>query len=167
MDENLPLQEVPSETEYYSTRSVDTRVIFGAIISIFGLFGTVFGAKPEWFGQNHSLVIGFLQLSTMLLGIALISLGGSISLASLWGKEEKSIIADFGLRLISTGFVIALFAGLTDIFGANVLQNSVKTPQFGPYEQTGIEIGLIIIIVGLLMLIPYRTLLKQAKKETA
>jgi len=161
MEENSP------EQEYYSTKSMDTRAIFGFIVSTVGLATTIISAKPEWVGQNRSPVIGFIQLVIMLAGLALLSMGGFISLNSLWGNREKSIVADFGIRFISTGYVIALFAGLFDIFGGNMAGNSAKSPQFGPYEEVGLEIGLAIIIVGLLMMIPYKYLSKTQKKETA
>lgn len=161
------MEEKANEKEYYSSTSMHSRAIFGLVLTIIGLFLTIFSAKPEWFGQNRSPVIGFIQLLMMLIGIALMASGGFVSLNSLWGNEEKSIIADFGSRFISTGYMIALFAGLFDIFGGNMTGNVSKTPQFGPYEQAGLEIGLGIITIGLLMMIPYRLLNQPKIKETA
>ena len=164
------MNTAPNESEFYSTKAIDSRSIFGLIISVLGLVGLLISAKPEWFGQNRSATIGFIQMLAMLVSIALLSFGATVSLGSLWGKTERSIVSDFGVRLVSTGYVIALFAGLSDIFTGTVMGAQDKTPSFGPYEQAGLEFGLAVIIIGLLMMIPYRLLLTeneiQAKKET-
>ena len=147
-----------NEVEFYSEQAVDNRSIFGLLIAAAGLVLLLLAAKPEWFGQNRSSVIGFVQLLAMLVGIALEAIGCSLSLGSLWGGKERSIVADFGVRLVSTGYVIGLFAGLSDIFAGAINNTAGKSPMFGPYEQIGLETGLLVIIVGLLMMIPYRSL---------
>lgn len=166
MNENAPL-----DPEFYSEEAVDTRSIFGLVIAIIGTVLIILSAKPEWFGQNRSSVIGFIQLLVMLFGIAMLSIGAFVAVNSLWGKSEKSIVADFGSRFISTGYVISLFAGLSDIFASAISGSDSKSPQFGPYEQMGLETGMLVILVGVLMMIPYKSLVNQdrptkTKKET-
>lgn len=136
------------------------RVRFGLATSLAGLIVMVFGAKPEWFGLDRSPVIGFVQIAFFLAGLTIICLGGYVGLAALWGKQEKSILADIGSRLISTGYVIALFSGMADIFGLTIAKDA-KTPFFGPWQQAGMEVGMIVIAVGILMLIPYNHLSKK------
>jgi len=60
------------------------------------------------------------------------------------------------MRLVSTGYVICVFAGMADVFGmgAHPLPN---VPYFGPVQATGVVIGQIVIAVGFLLLIPYRS----------
>src|SRR5687768_1843259 len=95
-------------------------VRFGLLITLFGLLIFVIGAKPEWLNLDRSPVVGFVQICVFMVGLAIICLGGYIGLSALWGREEKSISADIGLRLIATGYVISVFSGMADIFGMTV-----------------------------------------------
>jgi hypothetical protein len=148
----------PMETNFKNGNSDRARL--GLLVSFIGLVILVFGAKPEWFGLDRSPVVGFVQITIFLVGLAIICLSGYIGLAALWGGEEKSIVADIGVRLISTGYVIALFSGMADVFGMTVQQN-VKTPFFGPWQEAGMQLGMIIIAAGVLMIIPYKHLKKE------
>ena len=136
------------------------RVRAGLIASFVGLLILTFGAKPEWFGLNRSPVVGFIQITVILIGLAMICLGGTVGLSALWGSQEKSIVADIGLRLISTGYVISVFSGMADVFGMSVQQNA-KVPFFGPWQSAGMQLGMIIIAVGVLMIVPYRHFTKS------
>ncbi|RME90534.1 MAG: hypothetical protein D6770_02295 [Anaerolineae bacterium] len=132
-----------------------TRIRFGLAITILGLAVFIIGAKPEWFHLDRSPVVGFVQIAVFLVGLAIICIGGYIGLAALWGGEQFSIAADIGLRLVSTGYVIAVFAGMADVFGlgAHPLPN---VPFFGPWQARGVELGELVIAIGFLLLIPYR-----------
>jgi hypothetical protein len=131
------------------------RVRFGLFITLFGLIIFIIGAKPEWFGLDRSPVVGFVQICIFLIGLAIICLGGYIGLAALWGVNEKSIGADIGLRLIATGYVISVFTGMADIFGMTVQANP-RIPFFGPWQQAGVEIGMAVVAIGMLLLVPFR-----------
>lgn len=130
------------------------RIRFSLICVGMGLLIFVIGAKPNWFGWDRSPVVGFIQIAIFLVGMALICVGGYIGLAALWGKEQRSIIADIGLRLIGTGYVIAVFTGMADVFGMGS-QSLPSVPYFGPWQAGGVLIGQFVIAIGFLMLIPY------------
>ena len=131
------------------------RVRFSLITVAFGLLIFTIGTKPIWFGWDRSPIVGFTQIVVFLVGLALICLGGFVGLSALWGREQRSIIADIGLRLVGTGYVIAVFTGLADIFGMGS-QPLPKVPYFGPWQASGVLIGQIVIAIGFLMVIPYR-----------
>jgi hypothetical protein len=139
------------------------RIRFSLISVGFGLLIFAIGAKPNWFGWNRADVVGFVQIVTLLIGLGLICLGGYVGLSALWGKEQRSILADIGLRLIATGYVIAVFAGLADVFGMGA-QTLPDNPYFGPLQATGLLIGEFVIAVGLLMLVPYHLHLNKTTK---
>lgn len=130
------------------------RVRFSLIAVAVGLFVFVAGAKPNWFGWDRSPIVGFIQISVFLVGLALICLGGYVGLLALWGKEQRSIVADIGMRLISTGYVIAVFTGMADVFGMGS-QPLPGIPYFGPWQSAGVLIGQIMIAIGFLMMVPY------------
>lgn len=135
-------------------RVSNARVRFSLICVGLGLFIFVIGAKPNWFGWSRTAVVGFIQIAVFLIGLALICTGGYVGLSALWGKQERSIAADIGLRLIGTGYVIAVFTGMADLFGMGS-QGLPKTPYFGPWQASGVLIGQFVIAIGFLMLIPY------------
>jgi hypothetical protein len=150
-------QNIPIETNH---NIASDRVRFGLFTSITGLVIFIVGAKPEWFGLSLTPIVGFLQITVLLIGLAIICIGGYIGLAALWGGQEKSIAADIGSCLISTGYVVSVFSGLADVFGMSPKDNP-KLPFFGPWQAAGVGIGMLIIAIGVLLIIPYKHLKKQ------
>lgn len=139
------------------------RIRFSLICVGMGLLIFAIGAKPNWFGWNRALVVGFVQIVTLLIGLGLICIGGYVGLTALWGKQQRSILADIGSRLIGTGYVIAVFAGMADVFGMGA-QTLPDNPYFGPLQAMGVLIGQFVIAAGFLMLIPYHLQLKKTSK---
>ena len=130
-------------------------VRLGSLVTLLGLLIFLIGARPDWFGLDRSPVIGFVQITVFIAGLGLICVGGYLALAALWNGSPKSITSDFGLRLVSTGFVIALACGMADIFGFGS-QISPAIPYFGFYQMVGVLIGEIVIGAGLIMSIPFQ-----------
>jgi hypothetical protein len=61
---------------------------------------------------------------------------------------------DIGSRLVATGYVVAVFSGMADLYGLGA--QLPRTPYFGPWQVLGVQIGEAIIMVGFLLMIPYR-----------
>jgi hypothetical protein len=131
------------------------RAQVGLTLTLVGLLVFLVGARPAVFGIDRSPVIGFVQIAVFLVGMAIICIGGFISLSALWRNQPTSIAADIGLRLVATGYVIAVFAGMADIFGFGS-QPLPKLPYFGPWQARGVEVGQALVALGFLMLLPYR-----------
>ena len=130
------------------------RIRTGLFITLTGFFIFIVGAKPDWLGWDRSPVVGFVQIAVFLVGLAIICLGGYIGLLALWNGNQRSIGADIGLRLVSTGYVISVFAGMADVFGMGT-HTLPAVPYFGPVQATGVVLGEIVIGIGFLLLIPY------------
>lgn len=130
-----------------------TQVKIGLITTLVGLFVFTMGAKPEWYGVDRSPIVGFVQIAVFLVGLAIICVGGFIEINALWGDDERSIAADIGLRLVATGYVLALFTGMADVFGMGT-QPLPGVPFFGPIQSIGVEIGQGVILFGFLLAIP-------------
>lgn len=131
-----------------------TRVRIGLLFTIIGFLIFLLGADPGLFGLDRSAVMGFVQIAVFLVGLAIICLGGYIGLNALWGGNEKSIAADIGLRLVSTGYLVAVASGMADIFGfGNHLLPNI--PYFGWWQAAGVMIGEATIALGFLLLTPY------------
>ena len=130
------------------------RVSVSLMIIALGFFIFSVGTKPDWFGWDSSPVVGFVQIAVFITGLALICLGGYLGLITLWWGYERTIISEIGTRLVSTGYVVAAFAGLADVFGMGS-QSFPQIPYFGPWQATGVLVGQGIIALGFLLFIPY------------
>ena len=151
-------QPVPASTPVETTPRVDNssptpRIRVSIIVTLIGLVIFAIGAKPDLFGWDRSPVVGFVQIAVFLIGLAIICMGGYVSLLTLWWGHERTITSDIGSRLVATGYVIAVFAGLADIFGMGS-QSFPQSPYFGPWQASGVLIGQGIIALGFLLLIP-------------
>jgi len=148
-----------NETSENTTTTVprSDRACLGLPLTALGFLIFVLGSKPEWLGLDRSPVIGFVQTSVFTVGLGLLCLGGYISLSALWSGQEKSILADIGPRLMATGYVVAVFAGMADIFGMGT-QPFPAVPFFGPWQAIGVQIGEAMIALGMLLLVPYHRL---------
>lgn len=138
------------------------RVRSGLFTTLLGFFVFIIGAKPGWLGWDRSPVVGFVQIAVFLIGLAVICLGGYVGLLALWGQAQRSIAADIGMRLVSTGYVICVFAGMADVFGMGS-HPLPAVPYFGPVQASGVVIGEMVIAAGFLLLIPYK--IKPSAKE--
>jgi len=145
------------------------RVIFGLIVTFIGLLVFLLGAEPRIFQLDRSPVTGFVQIAVFLVGLAIICIGGYIALNGLWNGDPKTIAADIGLRLVSTGYVIAVAAGMADVLGFGN-HKFPDIPYFGPWQAGGVILGQAFIALGFLLLIPprhrrYTTQLKQPEED--
>ncbi|MCD6355747.1 MAG: hypothetical protein J7L66_00555, partial [Anaerolineaceae bacterium] len=120
-----------------------------------GFFIFMVGARPDIFLLDRSPVIGFIQISVMLVGLAFICIGGYFCMVGLWKGNRFSIAAELGVRFISTGYVIAVFTGLADIFGLGSHPTPEFIPYFGEWQARGVQIAEAFIAIGILLMLPY------------
>lgn len=139
------------------------RIRLGFILMLVGFFIFLIGAVPGVFGLDRSPVVGFVQIAVFLIGLGIICMGGYITMNALWNGQEKAILADIGLRLVSTGYVITVVSGMADVFGFGS-QIAPEIPYYGPYQASGVLIGEAVIAVGFLMMIPFNKRTKESNK---
>jgi len=155
MSDNTPIPASTSvDTSPRLEDAIKPRILVGISMTLIGLTIFTIGAKPGYFGWDHSQVVGFVQIAVFLTGLALICLGGYIGLHSLWWGLDRTITSDIGSRLVGTGLVVSVFAGLADVFGMGS-HTFPLTPYFGPIQATGVLIGQGIIAIGFLLMIPF------------
>ena len=131
------------------------RIRIGLFITITGFFIFIVGAKPGWLGWDRSPVVGFVQIAVFLVGLSIICMGGYIGLLALWAGSQRSIAADIGLRLVSTGYVIAVGCGMADVFGFGS-HTVARLAIFGIWQEIGVLIGEVVIALGFALMIPFR-----------
>jgi hypothetical protein len=130
------------------------RMRAGGILTLLGLMVYLLGADPSLFGLDRSPIIGIVQIMVFLIGLALICLGGYVTVGTIWVGREKSIAADIGLRLISTGYVISFGSALSDIFGFGTHLPPL-IPYLGPVQAIGVLVGEVVIALGFILMIPF------------
>jgi hypothetical protein len=142
-------EAVPSQPLQQSIRR--TRLGLGLTLVGYAVF--LLGARPSIYGLDRSPVIGFVQIAVFLFGLGLISGGAYIVMQALWRDKPTSILFQIGMRFLQTGFVIALFTGLADVFGLG--SHSLPKPFFGPLQSAGVQIGEFVIGLGIIMMFPF------------
>lgn len=137
------------------SNNISLRIRIGIGMVLVGFLIFLLGADPGLFNLDRTPVVGFVQTATFSTGLALVCLGGWISLkACQQSGEKQSIAQDIGLRLVGTGYLIALVSAMADVFGFGT-QAWPALPFFGPWQAAGVVVGEIIIAVGFLLFIPY------------
>ena len=159
MNQSGTLRDQPAST-HVKTRPLglepsSQRLRTGFVFTLVGFFIFAVGAKPNWFGWDRSPVVGFVQIAVFVIGLGIICVGGYVGLLALWKGTPRTIVADIGLRLVATGYVISVFSGMADVFGMGS-QALPGPPYFGPWQATGVMIGQVLIAFGFLMMMPYR-----------
>ena len=127
---------------------------FGVGITAAGFLLFLLGTSPNIFGLDRSNVIGFVQITVFLFGLGVICLGGLIIYQVSWAGIKKSIPAEIGLRLVATGYVIALASGMADVFGLGT-RPLPNVPFFGYWQARGVLLGEIVIILGFVLMVPF------------
>lgn len=146
---NLTKKILASEIQPFPIK----RIRIGLIIMFGGYLIFLLGARPGLFGLDRSKVIGFVQITVFLIGLAVIALGSYHTLISFWPKSKKSLLADFGSRVISTGYVICVFTALADVFGFG--SHPLPNVFFGPLQAIGVMIGMGLIAIGIVMMVRF------------
>jgi hypothetical protein len=133
-------------------------------LTLVGFLVFLIGARPDVFGLDRSPVIGFVQIAVFTVGLAILLIGGYVSLMALWKGQHISIAADIGQRLVATGYVVAVFAAMADVFG---LGSHVypKIPYFGIWQQIGVMFGQALMAFGFLFMIPWNFPQSRASTE--
>jgi hypothetical protein len=127
-----------------------TRWGLGLVMIGFLLF--LLGIEPNIVGADRSPVVGFVQIAVFEIGIAIICLGGFLCLSINWDRRERTIAEDIGLRLVSTGYVIAITSGMADVFGFGS-QPWPVIPYFGEMQAVGVILGEAVIAIGFLLMV--------------
>ncbi|GAB4471364.1 MAG: hypothetical protein Kow0088_05010 [Anaerolineales bacterium] len=136
-----------------NNQRIQNRLRTGLGILLAGFLIFLIGIRPAYFGLDRSPVIGFVQIAVFLIGLAVMCGGGYVTLNALWNGRDKSLAADIGLRLVSTGYLIAVMSGMADVFGIGS-HRFPKVPYFGVIQAVGVIAGQLLIVLGFLMTIP-------------
>lgn len=130
---------------------IKSKIRGGLIITLTGYLLLLLGAKPSLVGLDRSPVIGFVQTAMIIFGLGVLCLGAYVSLKKFWKRSGPTLTADFGTRILATGYVIAVFTGMADVFGFGS-HPIPGVPFFGPLQSMGVVIGEALIAIGIVMM---------------
>ena len=131
------------------------RTQLNMLLTFIGFMVYLLGIRPDFFQMDRSPVIGFIQITVTIVGLAILCLGGYLTISGLWRGRPKSIAAQIGIRLVSTGLVIAVFSALADFFGFGSHPYPESLPYLGKWQVLGIQIGENMIAFGFILMIPF------------
>jgi hypothetical protein len=124
---------------------------FGVGTVVVGFFVFVIGIFPEIIRLSITPGIGLLQILLLLLGATVMTLGAyTYAYATRHRAMPRRLREDIGLRLAATGLVIAYGAGFADVLGIGS-HYGAERPLLGLLQASGIALGLLVTIVGILM----------------
>ena len=127
-------------------------------IVLIGLLFFLVGIQPDLIGMNRSQTVGFVQIGVWLFGLALILLAASATVRVVRNGKPTSLLADIGLRLIATGYVVAATASLADFIGVGAQR--MPFIFFGPVQMIGLVSGVVLSLLGVILYWP-----RQAKED--
>jgi len=119
---------------------------------LIGLLFFLVGAQPDLIGMNRSQTVGFVQIGVWLFGLALILVGAYATVRVVRNGKPTSLLADVGLRLIATGYVVAVTASLADFIGVGAQR--MPNIHFGPVQMIGLITGVVLSLLGVILYWP-------------
>ncbi len=123
-------------------------------IVLIGLFIFAIGVEPDLIGMDRSPVVGFVQVGVWLTGLAILLLGAYATVRVVRNHRPNSLLADIGLRLIATGYVVSATASLADFIGLGAQR--IPNVSFGPIQIIGLLVGVLLCLLGLVLYWPTR-----------
>ncbi|MBW4437026.1 MAG: hypothetical protein KME04_07815 [Pleurocapsa minor GSE-CHR-MK-17-07R] len=116
----------------------------GVVISFMGLF-------PGITGISTGTGIGSVQFASVLMGFALLSLGGFVyAKFTLYAGRASTFVQQIGIRLMLTGIVLAAMTGFADVLGFGSHTPTPDSPAyFGTVQAVLVLIFLIMALLGI------------------
>ena len=123
-----------------------TLVLLGFVVFLIGI-------QPDLIGMNRSPDVGFVQIYVWLTGLAVLLIGAYLTVRVVRNGRPLSLRAEIGVRLIATGYVLALAASFADFLGIG--SHALRTGlYFGEVQVLGLVIGLLTCLLGVLLYWP-------------
>jgi uncharacterized membrane protein len=133
-------------------------------VTLLGLLVFLIGLNPDLVGMNRSPAVGFVQVGVWLAGLAVFLLGAYGALRVVRNGRPTTLLNDIGLRLAASGYVIAAAASLADFIGIG--SHTIRALVFGKIQVTGLVVGFLLIVIGLVLYYPRRPRGPAATEES-
>ena len=114
-----------------------------------GLFIFLIGIYPNLIGMDRSSVVGFVQIGVWLLGLGILLLGATMAMKVIRNGYPTTLRSEVGLRLIATGYVLAVTASVADFIGIG--SHALPGISYGPLQVTGLALGVLVSLIGVIL----------------
>jgi hypothetical membrane protein len=122
---------------------------------LIGLFIFLIGIYPNLIGMDRSSVVGFVQIGVWLLGLGILLLGATLAMKVIRNGYPTTLRSEVGLRLIATGYVLAVTASFADFLGIG--SHALPGISYGPLQVTGLALGVMVSLLGVILYGPGKT----------
>ena len=144
--------DVPSGRPVNPGESALARFAVGLVVT--GFFVFLIGVFPSLVALDLTEGFGVLQIFVFLFGLGLMTLGAyTYMYATRHRALPRTLREDIGVRLMATGYVLCLTAGLAGVLGIGS-HYGAETPLFGLFQASGVALGLAVIVLGLFLYAP-------------
>ncbi|KAA3654368.1 MAG: hypothetical protein DWQ04_34485 [Chloroflexi bacterium] len=134
-----------------------------SLLVFFGVFLCFISLAAELLGLDRTPGFGMIQMFELLVGITFLTLAAFIYLSKTYKNGVRSLQADIGIRLASTGMVFAYVAGLSDLLGIGTHPHpDYERPFVGWLQLIGLGLGIVSILAGLLLYYTSRRVQKES-----
>jgi hypothetical membrane protein len=116
---------------------------------LIGLFIFLIGVYPNLIGMDRSSVVGFVQIGVWLLGLGILLLGATLAMKVIRNGYPTTLRSEVGLRLIATGYVLAVTASLADFIGIG--SHALPGISYGPLQVFGLALGVMVSLFGVIL----------------
>jgi len=116
---------------------------------LIGLFIFLIGVYPNLIGMDRSSVVGFVQIGVWLLGLGILLLGATMAMKVIRNGHPTTLRSEVGLRLIATGYVLAVTASFADFIGIG--SHALPGISYGPLQVTGLALGVLVSLLGVIL----------------
>ncbi len=127
---------------------------------LLGLLIFLIGVSPDLIGMDRSPVVGFVQVGVWLTGLALLLLGAYLAVRVIRNGRPHTLLAEVGVRLIATGYVVAAAASLADFIGIG--SHPLPGLIFGHLQVSGLVLGVLVSLVGIVLFWPRAAIPSEA-----
>lgn len=123
---------------------------FGVTVLVLGVIIFVISGFPASVNLDLTPGIGIMQIFGLLIGIGVMTLGGYIyAWATRTRGRPMRLRESVGLRLMATGYVVCIAAGLADVLGFGSHNLGEVRPYLGPVQGIVMLLGIAVIIFGI------------------
>ena len=116
---------------------------------LIGLFIFLIGIYPNLIGMDRSSVVGFVQIGVWLLGLGVLLLGATLAMKVIRNGHPTTLRSEVGLRLIATGYVLAVTASFADFLGIG--SHALPGISYGPLQVFGLALGVMVSLLGVIL----------------
>ncbi len=129
------------------------RLVIVLLLLLFGVVSLIVALAAPALGVDLTPGFGAWQMFFLMVGLTCLTLAGFVFLQRFRPPgAPRSLQADIAVRLAATGLVFAYVSGFADLLGIGTHPHeNYPRPFMGWLQITGIAVGILMILIGMLL----------------